>query len=133
MPVASRVAAYNLALQNGYAIDIGYIAPNLSFYLFRITGGAAAALITSSAVGALTVGVEYEFYMTRRARDGLFSVWVRGGAYTTWTTLAVSAADVTYSTSVSQNVNVNNGDFISDVTLIPGGGTLLPTEVPWLM
>jgi hypothetical protein len=133
MPVASRVTAYNLAGQNGYAVDIGYIAPNLSFYLFRITGGAAAALITSSAVGALAVGVEYEFYMTRRARDGLFSVWVRGGAYTTWTTLAVSAADVTYSTSVSQNVNVNNGDFISDVTLIPGGGSLTPQEVPWLM
>ena len=133
MPVASRVGGYNVAGQNGYAVDVGYIAPNLSLYLFRMTGGAAAALITSSAAGALTVGVEYEFFMTRRARDGLFSVWVRGGVYTTWTSMAVPAVDATYTTSVSQNVNVNNADYISDVTMLPDGSGLVPTDIPWLV
>jgi hypothetical protein len=116
---------------NSYAL---HISQTEALILYRVTGDAVAAMTAILGVGSLAVDVEYEFLVTRRARDGLFTFYIRGGAYTTWTALGVTVTDNTHTVSsfFGEYTVTAVGAQLSDVTFIPNGGTLTPSEIPWL-
>lgn len=116
-PFTTGFNGYVLVVTNGEAVA-----------LWKFTNGVPASVATTAAA-AVAIGTEYEFMVTRRARDGYWAVWCRGGAYTTWTSL-LTGTDNTHTTSVCLVSYVDAGGRLADVRLFPNGGTLLPTEVP---
>jgi hypothetical protein len=120
-------------MQNGYMFDMEGAVGSLRLYLMRIANGISVAWILTSAAGAVAHNVDYEFFLTRRPRDGMFTVYIRGGAYATWTVVGVPAVDATYTTSVAVNTNLQVNDYIADVTMLPDGSGLVPTDIPWLV
>lgn len=127
LPIAA-VAEAAVASFNGYVLTLG---ADESVVLNRIAAGTPAAVV-SSAAAAIVVGTEYEFFVTHRARDGLWTVWIRGGAYTTWTSLGTPAVNTAHSSSTFLIAQMDNGGYVADFTMIPNGHSLLPTEIPWL-
>lgn len=90
--VASDYLSVSSASQNGYGIHL--TAGRVLTFRER-TAGVASALITPGVT--LTAGIEYEFWVTRRY-DGLFNWYIKGGVYTTWTSLG-AATDTTTTSS----------------------------------
>jgi hypothetical protein len=125
--IASAKEIFNHATQNGYMIAI---QADGSLRLYVITAG-AFALFAFTAAGYIVGDTKYEFLLTRNY-VGYFTLWVRGGVYTTWTT-ATTGTDNTHTTSRFVCPNFDPTDELSDVVFYPLGDTLDPrTEVPGL-
>lgn len=89
MFIAAEKGRYNVsATQSGYWIAMD---TNGALYLIRGAGGAIAAILWNTANGYVAAGVAYDICVTRRPSDGLFTTWIRGGAYTSWTLVTVIA------------------------------------------
>jgi len=114
-----------LAGQNSYAL---VLLPDETLVLRRYTGTSFGVVATSL---ALAFGVEYEFFVTRRPRDGYWVVWIRGGTYAAWTSL-LTGTENTHTTSNSLVGYLDVGGYISDYRQYPNGATLLPTDIPGL-
>lgn len=117
---------------NGYVI---YIASAEQVIIRRYIAGVSTNIATSAA-GAVVVGTEYEFFVTRQSvadaaghAAGYWTVWIRGGAYATWTSL-LTGTDNTHTTGTSLVGYSDVGGTLSDYRLYPNGATLLPTELP---
>jgi hypothetical protein len=121
--IMQRAAAVADALQNGYVLGITAAE---AVTLYRITAGGSAVVLTNP--GPLVVGTEYEFFVTHRSRDGLWTVWIRGGAYITWTSLG-TGTDNTFTTGSHLVTRLDTGAYVANVMAWPEGYTLLPTEL----
>jgi len=69
---------------NGYRLNIAGTA----IHLITITAGGTAT-IAYTAAGYIAVDTKYSIRITRRKTDGRFIVYVRGGAYASWTAISV--------------------------------------------
>lgn len=119
---------YTTAGQNGYIFTLrGF---NDSVVVYRVTNGTAVLASAYSGAGAVSEDTDYELFFTRRS-DGLFSMYIRGGDYSTWTLLD-TGTDNTHKASQVVMADVDNGDYQGDHMFFPLGGTLLPTDVPGL-
>jgi len=110
---------------DGYALGV---LLNGTVFIIEFPAGSTVA---ASSAGAVAVGTEYEFFVTRRPRDGFFTVWIRGGAYATWTSL-LTGTDNTHTQSAALVGCVDAGGYVADMQLFPNGGGLVPNDVPWL-
>ena len=81
------------ATENGYLIRVN---ADESLSLCVVTAGVATALISTSA-SYVVRGTIYELWITRRF-DGLFGVYIFGGAYTSWTMTGLNVTDTTHTT-----------------------------------
>jgi len=128
MITASVNKAYTDAAQNGYMLQFRPTDNNL--ILYRVTAGVAPVAPIVGGAGYIANDIEYEIFITRRY-DGLFTLYIRGGVYTTWTTVG-SGPDAIHTTSNFVVADIDAGDTLSELMYIPMGGTLLPTDVPGL-
>lgn len=108
--LTERGSAYLPATNDGYVLRMH---SDESVYLWKATNGAWAGTIFTSAASYIAIGVEYEFLLTRRRSDYTFALWIRGGAYTSWTQVG-SGIDSTYATSVWCAVDGDSGDQVRD-------------------
>jgi len=120
--VGTVPAAWSDASQNGYLFNI---ASDETIRVWRVTAGGLAS-VCASAVGYLAADVEYEVFVSRSCEDATFSVYVRGGAYTSWA-LACSGTNSTHVSSQFVVAELDAGDTLSDVIFFPMGGTIDPT------
>lgn len=132
--MASIPKALSAATQNGYAI---WLDSTEAVVIRKYTNGGAAA-VAQTAAGAIVVGTEYELFTTRQSvatadgnAAGFFTVWIRGGAYATWTSL-LTGTDDTHKTSNCLVGYLDPGGYISDYRQYPNGSGLVPTDVPGL-
>jgi len=125
--VASVPTLLTDAAQNGWVLGASGAG---ALYIRKYTGGANAQ-IAVSADGVVLASTPYEAVVTRRKRDGCFVAWLRGGAYATWTSI-LTGTDAAHATSACLVGFVDAAGFIADETYIPGGDTLVPTDIPWL-
>lgn len=122
--------------QNGYLFNLYNPTGSRIVAIRRITAGAGGNII--QVADANEAGVGYEVFITRTSVDsvagiaGLFTLWMRGGAYTGWSLLG-SAVNSTYTTSVCLVGFIGRaGSYISDYCMFPDGAGLEPNDVPWL-
>jgi hypothetical protein len=94
MPIATVNAAWNNAAQNGYRVSIN---ADESVSLERITGGAVAATLFTTAAAYVAINTWYDFRLARTAVNA-FTLQIKGGAYTDWTTVG-TATDATYTSA----------------------------------
>jgi hypothetical protein len=120
----SSRALLNDASQNGYELEID---ANESVRLRNIRNGGIVANIVLTGAGYVAVDTEYQFYVSRRVEDALFSVYIRGGIYVAWTLVGTGIdAEHTVSnyTAMSSVISTSR---MSDVIYFPLGGTIDPT------
>ena len=88
--------------QNGYNLVVTAAG---DLRLNRITAGAIGAILFRTANGYIAPNTRYALAWSRRPSDGLFTVWIKGGAYISWTLVVAGVsgtnpvADATYFTS----------------------------------
>ena len=129
--IGSAAIQLTSASFNGYIL---YLGATDEATLCKVTAGGLVNIATTP-VGVITANTRYKLLVTRRPRDGYWVVWIRGGAYATWTnfltgtdnTHTACAAMVGYASGVSTLY-----DLIADVTFFPQGSGLVPNEIPWL-
>ena len=121
---------YTLAGNTGYFVE--YTATNITLY--RTSGGGAYTLLMQAAA-YLAASTAYELCVTRTI-SGVWTLYIRGGAYAAWTKIAASSGsnpvtDNTYTTSAyfSQYL-LTNGRFAGFCAL---AGVIDPTSTPELM
>jgi hypothetical protein len=105
--------------------NFGYTVDYLNtFTVFRLTRRDGAVVTVIDTLSVDLFGNEYECWVTRRF-DGLFQVWLKGAAYTTWT-LVLEATDTTYSESKYQIIEVSaNDEYGGSVSFL---GEMIPNE-----
>jgi hypothetical protein len=127
---ATTATVWGTVGNNGYTL---YLTNDERVALYRYTG---SVVVAQTAPGTIAFGVSYEFFITRRPRDGYWAVWIRtaggGGAYPVWTAL-LTGTDNTHTTSNLLVGMVSAGDYISDYRMYADGSGLLPTDVPDLV
>lgn len=127
--IADTVGGPTATGQDGYHVRF---SSTQSLSLRESTNGSAASLSVSSGsyVAATT---KYSIRVTRTAA-GVFTYYVRGGAYTSWTTIDSSGAGtnpVTDTTTTSSKYfvcDIDAGDKISNIKIFEG--VLSPTDFP---
>jgi hypothetical protein len=125
--IASDSSAILSTNQFGYSV---LIASDESVILRRLDGSSATNLITTAASYA-ALNTWYEF-LPVRSPTGVFKLWIRGGAYSTWTLVGTSAADTIYTKSNYSIVSLGSGDKFSSYMRFPNGGGLEPNDIPLL-
>ena len=117
---------------NGYRLTVSGTG---GIYLARITAGGSATQ-GYSALGYIALNTKYQIRVIR-SHIGVFSFYVRGGAYSSWTLVSVVGGgganpftDNTHTTSLFQNVttSVANGGKISNIVIKEG--VLDPSTYP---
>jgi hypothetical protein len=106
MPIASDNDRRAGATQNGYMVAFNSLETIL---LQRITNGAPAVTLITTAAAYVANNTWYRLRLTRRY-DGVFVLYILGGAYTTWTTVGTSGADLTYTVSNYSVLDIDAGD-----------------------
>ena len=130
--IATTPTAWGTVGNNGYTL---YLTNDERVALYRYTG---SAIVVQTAVGAITFAVPYEFFVTRTSvasnghAAGYWTVWIRGGAYVTWTSL-LTGTDNTFTTSNCLVGYLDAGDYVADMTLWPDGSGLVPTDIAELL
>lgn len=113
---SSVIGNYSATGQNGYLFTLNNLE-GIGFY--RILNASVAALFVTS-VGYIQNGVEYE-YAISRSLAGVFTAYIRGGAFTNWTNIvALSGAnpvtDIGHLTNKFFSISTTGiGDKISDI------------------
>jgi hypothetical protein len=72
--------------QSGYSM---VIANNAGIYIIKETSGTQTNLLVGS--DALALNTVYKIALSRNKQTGAFSVYVKGGAFTSWTLIPTSA------------------------------------------
>ena len=127
-PIMSSRLSLGVAGQNGYVV---YLVNDESVRLYEYTGAGAVAVFATGA-GYIVPSTEYEWFLTR-AYDGYFVLWVRGGAYTSWTIVGTGTSNTHTISNFFLYRTTRPSDTIADVRFYPLGDTLDPrTEVPGL-
>ena len=98
-----EAAAVTDASQNGYVL---HIDASESVRLRTITNGALGDIFFTSA-GYVDVGAEYRFRITRNAA-GVFTGYIKGGAFSTWTLIDTSGGA---GTNPSTNTKYTTADY----------------------
>jgi hypothetical protein len=112
------------ASQNGYELEID---TDESIRLRTIRNGGIVANVIITAAGYVDADTEYELYVARRTRDSLFSAYIRGGGFTTWTLIGTGIdTEHTVSTHIAMS-SVTSNSRLSDVIFFPYGGGIDPT------
>jgi hypothetical protein len=106
---------------SGYVIRI---AADESVALLRWTSGASGATVFTSSPSYVAVGTSYELLL-RRSVAGVFTLWIKGGAYTTWTQVG-TGTDTTHTSSVWAVADPDASDELRDFRHFVGDMT--PTE-----
>ena len=102
--IASANAPWNDAAQNGYQLQVDNLE---KVAVQTLTGGVAVnVLVTADAY--VDAGVDYEIQILRLT-SGAFLVYIRGGAYLTWTELG-AGPEATHTTSAYSIVEADAGD-----------------------
>jgi hypothetical protein len=103
---------YSDAGQNGYMILVG---SNEQITLYRVTGGAVTGIL-GTANAYIALSTVYRLALTRN-KAGVFTLYIKGGAYATWTLVSVAGGsgtnpvtDATHTSAQSMNVWPNAGD-----------------------
>lgn len=122
--VASSRQSRSGATQVGYELTL---ASTEAVQIRRRNNGVVATTIINSGIDYIVVGVEYEFFITRRSSDGLFGLWIRGGIYNTWT-LVGNGSNTVVTESNYMVDDMDTADELSDVLLYPEGYSLDPTS-----
>lgn len=132
--VATSNMAFIAASPTGTGLGTGYelhLSTSGRINFRRVTAGVATTL-TQAAAGYVAFGVWYDFWVTRRT-DGVFSIWIRGGVYTTWTLVSVAGGsgsnpvtDITHTTSEYVNFSGAAADQSRGVRVFLG--EMLPSE-----
>lgn len=142
---ASKGTDAGLCLLPLMASNSVILTGNLNGYVLYLTSGEEVILrrydagvstnVAATATGVFVVGTEYEFFITRQSvadaaghAAGYWSVWIRGGAYTTWTSL-LTGTDDTHTTSNCLVGYLDAGGTISDYRQYGDGAGLLPTDI----
>lgn len=103
--IASAPAAWNDGAQNGYQLQVDNTE---KVALQKVTAGVAANLFVTG-IDYVVAGTDYEILITRTTA-GVFKAYILGGAYTAWTLIDTSAADVTHVTSAFAVTEADAGD-----------------------
>jgi hypothetical protein len=106
MPIASDNTAVAGAAQDGYNITI---TGGESLRLQRIDNGAVGATLINSGAAYVANNTWYRIRLTHRY-DGVFVLYIRGGAFTDWTVVGTSAADLTYTVGNYAVLDLDAGD-----------------------
>ena len=118
------------ATQDGYLLRL---RSDEGVWLVRMDNGAQNQIAIVLAAGALALDTEYEWFIVRRVLDSLFTVYIRGGAWATWTSLGTQV-DNTHTTS--KFIGVDGSTAIEGtqgpMILFPRGGGLVPNDIPKL-
>jgi hypothetical protein len=80
----------NATGQDGYTININN---DEGVYLVRSVNAATTSL-TASAASYIAIQTKYSIRVTRRY-DGAFTTYIKGGAYTNWTSVSVTGGSGT--------------------------------------
>jgi hypothetical protein len=111
---------------NGYGLHV----TGTGVYLYRIDNGTVGATLVSYATAAIALGTRYRYWVSR-THLGEFQVWIRGGAFTTWTSLG-SATDTTHSVAnVYEPANMSASPTYFD-DLLYFRGAMTPLEATQL-
>jgi hypothetical protein len=122
--IASDNDVVDGAAQDGYLVNFSSTERLL---LRRVDNGAPTTLF-STPLDTIIENVEYEVFVVRRPVDNQFQVWLRGGAFPTWTSQG-TAIDTTYTDSKFFVQEHDAGGTTGSITLFPLGAGLLPTDV----
>lgn len=155
--VNKAASAYRVAFSFIASQPVGWVTPPQNAYQMRIepTGdvilnrtdnGVSVSNLFLTALGYTAAGTAYTYCINRRASDGCFTAWIKGGAYTNWTLISAAvggsnptAPDATHTTSAWVSVFLGVGDriLIHDPNKASAGpthylGQLIPTlgELP---
>ena len=103
--IASQPVAFNVAPQNAYSLRV---ETGGDLLINRTDNGASVATPMITAAGYTVAGTAYTYCIDRRPSDGRFTMWIKGGIYTSWTLVSTagggsgsnpSGTDATWSTS----------------------------------
>ncbi|MFA4974533.1 MAG: hypothetical protein WC683_18150 [bacterium] len=133
LPLIGSVPAILTASNfNGYALVI----TDTEIVRFQKWINGAGSIIAATAADVVAINTEYELCVTRASVTdafghlaGYWTVWIRGGAYATWTSL-LTGTDNTHTTSNCLVGYLDAGGYISDYRQYPNGSGLVPTDVP---
>jgi hypothetical protein len=125
MFVANARETYGGATVDGYHLEI---SAGERLWLQRVLNGVATSNVILTAAGFVAVNTEYEMFIARRSRDNRFQLWIRGGAFTSWTSVG-TGTDSTYTSSSFITTDIDAGDTVTDFIVFPLGAGLLPTDV----
>lgn len=122
---ASLENTYLAANQNGYCL---YVQANRAIVLATVTNGIVVAVLVATGAAYIALNTRYDFIVSRRPSDGRFTVYIKGGAYTSWTLMSAAgggsnptAAETTYMASSFFSVNLAAGDkFLIHDPTVPG-------------
>lgn len=106
MLIASDNDVVTGATQNGYWVSL---RSDEEVRLQHIANGAPALNLIQSGVGYIANNTWYRFRLTRDY-EGVFVLYIRGGAYTDWTTVGTSAANLTETISNYTVLDLDAGD-----------------------
>jgi len=96
---ADHPLPYNNAAQNCMLLQI---SASETIGLYRIAGGATANVIGTSGAGYFGIDVDYDL-MVVHIPNGTWSVYIRGGAFSTWT-LVITGTDSMYGPGIWSSV-----------------------------
>jgi hypothetical protein len=118
--------------QNGFALGVGTTG---ALSIFRITNGAWAATLMSSAAGLIVADTDYEL-MAIRGADNSFTLFIKGGSFTDYTLVTVTAgtnpaADATYTAGGFLFAYIHDGNRVSNLSKLLG--SVRPDSAPWVL
>lgn len=105
--IANIIGTYNTALFNGYSL--GLISDE-SIGILKTTSGSPGYSIRTGP-GYIANSTWYTIRITR-SFAGVFTMWIKGGAYTNWTFVG-SATDTAHTLSNYQVLSLGVGDMVS--------------------
>lgn len=108
--VANQNTGRGITGFNGYYFAA---AADESVGIWRVTNGAAPSAVVQSAAAYVANATWYRFRATRRY-DGLWQLWILGGAYAEWTAIG-SASDNNHTTSRYFTLDLDANDSIADL------------------
>ena len=86
MPISSVKGAYTVGTQNGYLV---YIPTDGGVYFCKVINGTLTTIFVST-LGIIQAGTTYTIGISRGI-GGVFTVYIKGGAFTSWTKLTATA------------------------------------------
>jgi hypothetical protein len=93
-----------------------------------MTNGVAAVNVIVTGAGYIAEDTWYEIFHSRND-NGLFSLWIRGGTYTSWESVG-TGTDTAHTTSNHMIQDIDTNDEFSHLIRFPYGMNLTPNDIP---
>lgn len=125
-------AAWNAATQNGYAFR--FTAVNHEIQFWRVTGGAFAVALLITGAGYISLDTSYRIRAVRRI-SGVWSIYIKGGAFVDWTLITPTApyvqpsGDNTYKDGLFHAMAFDSPSKVSGITRLRVCER--PASFPW--